>query len=126
MHSEENQKDTPYLKPAGGYCSISAMTLGLLWWSYSTGRLSLRAVRVGLGLFELRLRRAAFVWTEKKAGRGVPEFSPNYSASELAALCGLPVKRVRAALGELTGLGLLAEFSPETLRFARSLSELQL
>ena len=84
------------------------------------------AVRVGLALFEVRIRRAAFVWTEKKAGRGVPEFVPNFSASELASLCGLPEKRVRAALRELLELGILAEFSPSSIRFARSLSEVKL
>src|SRR4051795_6622326 len=113
-------------KPDGGYCSVSTLTLGLLWWAFTEGFLSLRAVRVGLALFEVRLRRLAFVWTEKKAGRGVPEFTANFSASELATLCGLPEKRVRAALRELLDLGLLAEFSPETIRFARSVSEVRL
>jgi hypothetical protein len=114
------------LKPDGGYCSISSVTFGLLWWCLSEGHITSWAVRVGLALFELRIRRAAFVWTEKKAGRGVPEFIPNYSPAELAALCGLPVKRVRSALRELLELGLLAEFSPEEVRFARTLSEVKL
>src|SRR4051812_41412222 len=100
-------------KPDGGYCSVSTLTLGLLWWAFTEGLLSLHAVRVGLGLFEVRIRRLAYIWTEKKAGRGVPEFIPHFSASELACLCGLPEKRVRAALRELLELGILAEFSPD-------------
>jgi hypothetical protein len=99
---------------------MSTLTVGLLWWSFTEGLLSSWAVRVGLGLFELRLRRKAYVWTERKAGRGTPEFVPNYTVAELARLCGLPTKRVNAALGELTGLGLLEEFSPTEVRFARS------
>lgn len=113
-------------KPEGGYCSVSSYTLGLLWWSLSEGLISSWAVRVGLALFELRIRRKAYIWSERKAGRGVPEFVPNYSAAELAALCGLPEKRVRAALRELLELGILAEFSPEAIRFARSLDEIKL
>ena len=113
-------------KPEGGYCSVSSATLGLLWWSLSEGLLSSWAVRVGLGLFELRLRRKAYIWTERKAGRGVREFVPHYSASELARLCGLPEKRARAALRELLELGVLAEFSPVSIRFACSLDEVKL
>ncbi len=113
-------------KPEGGYVQVSAYIIGLLWWALSEGLVSTRAVRVGLALFEVRIRRAAFVWTEKKAGRGVPVFAPRFSASELATLCGLPEKRVRSALRELQQFGLLAEFSPDAIRFARSLSELAL
>src|SRR5262245_3502541 len=112
MQTEENQGGTPRQKPEGGYCSVSAMTLGLLWWSLSTGRLSLRAVRVGLALQGLRLRRAAHAWAERKRGRRA-EFTPSFSVKELAGLCGLPPKRVKAALAELLGLGYLVEFSPE-------------
>ena len=90
------------------------------------GSLRLRGVRVGLALFELRIRRAAFIWTEKKEGRGVPEFTPNYSASELASLCGLPESRVRSALRELLELGILAEFSPDVDSLRPSLSEVKL
>lgn len=114
------------LKPDGGYVSISTVTFGLLWWCLSEGLVTSWAVRVGLALFELRIRRAAFVWTEKRRGGGAPEFVPNYSASELASLCGLPEKRVRSALRELSELGLLAEFSPTEIRFARSASEVRL
>lgn len=124
MKSQESKGNR--LKPDGGYVSISCLTIGLLWWCLSEGLITSWAVRVGLALFEVRIRRAAFVWTEKKRGRGAPEFAPNYSAAELASLCGLPEKRVRAALKELRELGLLAEFSPESIRFARSLSEVQL
>ena len=123
---KQSRRKLRVTKPEGGYVSISTLTVGLLWWAFTEGLLSLRAVRVGLALFELRIRRAAFVWTEKKAGRGVPEFIPNYSASELASLCGLPETRVRAALRELLELGILAEFSPTSIRFARSLSEVKL
>lgn len=126
MNSQKSEGDTPLAKPEGGYVSISVATLGLLWWSLSEGLITSWAVRVGLALFELRIRRAAFVWTEKKAGRGAPEFVPNYSAAELASLCGLPEKRVRSALRELLELGLLAEFSPEVIRFARSVAEVRL
>jgi hypothetical protein len=112
-------------KPDGGYVSISTLTLGLLWWAFSEGLLSLRAVRVGLALFEVRLRRLAYVRTERKAGRR-PEFTPRFSVSELASLCGLPEARARAALRELIELGLLAEFSETSIRFARSLSEVRL
>jgi len=125
MKSQTVPEGAPRTKPDGGYVSISTLTVGLIWWSFTEGLLSLRGVRVGLALFELRIRRAAFVWTEKKAGRGVPEFSAHFSASELATLCGLPASRVRSALRELLGLGILAEFSPEAIRFAR-LSEVKL
>jgi hypothetical protein len=114
------------LKPQGGYCSVSSLTIGILWWSLSEGLISSWAVRVGLALFEQRLRRAAFIWTEKKAGRGVPEFTPRFLASELATLCGLPEKRVRSALAELIELGLLQEFSEAAIRFAPSVSEMSL
>jgi len=124
MKSQESKGNR--LKPDGGYVSIASVTMGLLWWSLSEGLLTSWAVRVGLALFEVRIRRAAFVWTEKKRGREAPEFAPNYSAAELASLCGLPEKRVRSALRELLELGLLAEFSPTEIRFARSLSEVQL
>src|SRR4051812_37596409 len=126
MQYQKIRGETPLAKPEGGYVSISTLTVGLLWWAFTEGLLSLRAVRVGLALFEVRIRRAAFVWTEKKAGRGAPEFVPNFSAAELAPLCGLPVKRVNASLRELLDLGLLAEFSPTSIRFARSPSEIQL
>jgi hypothetical protein len=112
-------------KPDGGYCSISTLTLGLLWWAFSEGLLSLRAVRVGLALFEVRLERLTYIRKERKAGR-VPEFTPRFTAAELASLCGLPEARVRAALRELLELGLLAEFSESSIRFARSLSEVRL
>lgn len=124
--ASKGPKDGHRLKPDGGYVSISTVTLGLLWWSLSERLITSWAVRVGLALFELRIRRAAFVWTEKKAGRGAPDFAPNFSAAELASLCGLPVKRVRSALRELLDLGILAEFSPEVIRFAGSASEVKL
>src|SRR3954470_9384330 len=108
MKSQTVLKEAPRTKPDGGYVSISTLTVGLLWWAFTQGLLSLRGVRVGLALFELRIRRAAFAWPEKKAGRGVPEFSPNFSASELASLCGLPASCVRSALRELLELGILA------------------
>src|SRR3954451_3203339 len=126
MKSQTVPEEAPRTKPEGGYVSISTLTMGLLWWAFTEGLLSLRGVRVGLALFELRIRRAAFIWTEKKAGRGAPEFVPNFSASELASLCGLPVCRARSALRELLELGLLAEFSPECIRFARSLDQVKL
>jgi hypothetical protein len=125
MHQEKHRGESAPAKPAGGYIAISTVTLGLLWWSYSTTRLSLRALRVGLALFELKVRRAAYVWSEKKQGR-VPEFTPRYSTKELADYCGLPQKRVKAALQELHTLGLLAEFSAERIAFARSIGELTL
>src|SRR5512135_943835 len=107
-------------KPEGGYCSISVLTLGLLWWAYTKGLLTLRAVRVGLALFELRIRRAAYIWTEKRRGNKAPDFTPCYSTKELGDYCGLPEKRVKAALAELQSLGLLAEFSESTILFASS------
>lgn len=122
----ENKEDSgSRLKPEGGYVQLSANTLALLWWGYSQGRLSLRAVRVGLALYELRIRRRAYLWTERKQGRA-PELTPNYSARELATLCGLPLKRAKAALDELSALGLLAQFSPEGFVFASSFEELEL
>src|SRR5512135_2125694 len=113
-------------KPEGGYCSISVLTIGLLWWSYTKGLLTLRAVRVGLALFELRIRRAAYVWTEKRRGNKAPDFSPRYSAKEVGDYCGLPEKRVKAALAELQGLGLLVEFSESSILLAPSLEALAL
>ena len=113
-------------KPDGGYCSISVLTIGLLWWAYTKGLLTLRAVRVGLALFELRIRRDAYVWTEKRRGNPVPDFTPRYSAKEFGDYCGLPDKRAKAALAELQGLGLLAEFSESSIRFAASLEALAL
>src|SRR5512143_3169447 len=113
-------------KPDGGYCSIPVLTLGLLWWAYTQGLLTLRAVRVGLALFELRIRRAAHIWTEKRRGNKTPDFSPHYSTKELGDYCGLPDKRAKAALGELQSLGLVAEFSEARIAFASSLDALAL
>lgn len=126
MQSQTHPEDAPLTKPEGGYVSIASVTIGLLWWSLSEGLITSWAVRVGLALFEVRIRRSAYIWSEKRKGRGAPEFVPSYSADELASLCGLPLKRVRAALKELLGLGLLAEFSPTEIRFARSVSEVRL
>jgi hypothetical protein len=111
-------------KPEGGYVQISTLTLGVLWWSRSEGLLSLRAVRVGLALFELRIRRDAETWRLKKR-RAHPKFTPRYTPKELGDLCGLPEKRARAALKELLALGLLAEFAPERIRFASSLADVR-
>ena len=120
-------KEVPKLaKPDGGYCSISVLTIGLLWWSYTKGILTLRAVRVGLALFELRIRRAAYIWTEKRRGNKVPDFIPRYSAKEVGDYCGLPEKRAKAALAELQSLGLLAEFTESSILFASSLESLAL
>ena len=113
-------------KPDGGYCSIPVLTIGLLWWAYTKGLLTLRAVRVGLALFELRIRRAAYIWTEKRRGNKVPDFSPRYSAKELGDYCGLPEKRAKAALAELQSLGLLTEFTESSILFASSLESLAL
>src|SRR5512147_2918529 len=113
-------------KPEGGYCSISVLTLGLLWWAYTQGLLTLRAVRVGLALFEIRIRRVAYVWTEKRRGNKVPDFTPRYSTKELGDYCGLPDKRANAALAELQRLGLLAEFSEARIAFAPSLDAVAL
>src|SRR5512144_3189110 len=113
-------------KPAGGYCSIPVLTLGLLWWAYTQGLLTLRAVRVGLALFELRIRRAAYTWTEKRRGNNVSDFSPRYSTKELGDYCGLPDKRAKAALAELRALGLLTEFTEARIAFASSLDALAL
>jgi hypothetical protein len=113
-------------KPDGGYCSISVLTLGLLWWAYTKGLLTLRAVRVGLALFELRIRRAAYIWTEKRRGNKAPDFIPRYSTKELGDYCGLPDKRAKAALAELQSLGLVAEFSESRIMFASSLESLAL
>src|SRR5512147_872044 len=113
-------------KPEGGYCSISVLTIGLLWWAYTKGLLTLRAVRVGLALFELRIRRAAYIWTEKRRGNKAPDFTPRYSTKELGDYCGLPEKRAKAALAELQRLGLLSEFSETQITFARSLNSLAL
>ena len=79
----QTQEVPKLAKPEGGYCSIPVLTLGLLWWAYTKGLLTLRAVRVGLALFELRIRRAAYVWTEKRRGNKTPDFSPRYSAKEI-------------------------------------------
>src|SRR4051812_6626672 len=124
MKSQTVLGGAPRTKPQSGYVSVPSHALVLLW-AFTQGLLSLPGGRVGLALFELRIRRAAYVWTEKKAGRGVPDFIPNFSSSELACLCGLPESRVRSALRELLELGILAEFSPESIRFAR-LSEVKL
>src|SRR4051812_621334 len=120
MKSQTSRGDTPLRKPDGGYVSISTLTVGLLWWAFSEGLLSLRGIRVGLAMFKVRILRLTYVRTEGKAGRGAPEFTPRFTASELPSLCGLPEGRVRAALRELIELGLLAELSECSLRFARS------
>jgi hypothetical protein len=113
-------------KPLGGYIQISILTIGLLWWAYTKGLLTLRAVRVGLALFELRIRRAAYLWTEKRRGNQVPDFIPRYSAKEVGDYCGLPEKRAKAALAELQSLGLLVEFTESSILFASSLESLAL
>jgi hypothetical protein len=86
---------------------------------------SLRAVRVALALHELKIRRDAHAWTEKKQGR-TSDFTPRYSAKELGKLLGLPEKKAKAALRELLALGLLAEFSETKIAFARALEDLSL
>ena len=113
-------------KPDGGYVQISTLVLGLLWWAYTKGLLTLRAVRVGLALFELRIRRAAYIWTEKRRGNKVPDFTPRYSTKELGDYCGLPEKRAKAALAELQSLGLVTEFTESRIAFASSLEALAL
>ena len=113
------------LKPEGGYVQVSATIIGLLWWSYNAGLLSSRAVRVGLALPEMRIRRAAYRWSERKKGNA-PEFTPCYSVAELADYCGLPAKRVRAALRELLALRVLDEFTPAGFAFAKSLETVDL
>jgi hypothetical protein len=122
----QTQEVPKLAKPEGGYCSIAVLTLGLLWWAYSKGLLTLRAVRVGLALFELRIRRAAYLWTEKRRGNAVQDLSPRYSTKELADYCGLPEKRAKAALAELQSLGLLTEFTESRIAFAPSLQALAL
>src|SRR5512147_1642387 len=122
----QTQEVPKLAKPEGGYCSISVLTLGLLWWAYTKGLLTLRAVRVGLALFELRIRRAAYIWTEKRRGQKIPDFTPRYSTKELGDYCGLPEKRAKAALAELKSLGLLAEFLEARIAFAPSLDALTL
>lgn len=114
------------VKPDGGYIHVSTFRFGLAWWCHLQGTLSLRAVRILLALHELGIERSAYVWTEKKRGRGVPEFTPRFSIEELASFCGLPIKRARAALNELLDIGLLAEFAPERIAFARTIDELTL
>src|SRR5512135_3358431 len=113
-------------KPLGGYIQISTLTIGLLWWAYGQGLLTLRAVRVGLALFELRIRRAAYLWTERRRGHTTIDFSPRYSTKELGDYCGLPEKRAKAALAELQHLGLVTEFSEARIAFAQSLGALTL
>src|SRR5512135_725909 len=122
----QTQEVPKLAKPEGGYCSISVLTLGLLWWAYTKGLLTLRAVRVGLALFELRIRRAAYVWTEKRRGNQVPDFIPRYSPKELGDYCGLPEKRAKAALAELQRLRLLVEFSESSILIASSPESLAL
>lgn len=112
-------------KPEGGYVQISTVGLGLLTWCHKEGLLSLRAMRAGLALYELRTRRRIDAVVKRKQGRGEPTPS-HYSTKELGKLCGLPTKRAATALGELLGLGFLAEFSPAKVRFASSLSDLSL
>lgn len=113
-------------KPEGGYVHVSTFRFGIAWWCYLQGKLTIRAVRVLLALHELGIRRAAYGWTEKKRGRGVPEFTPRFAVRELAEFCGLPEKRAKSALNELLSLGLVAEFSAERIAFARSIDELTL
>jgi hypothetical protein len=113
-------------KPDGGYIQISTLALGSLWWAYTKGLLTLRAVRVGLALFELRIRRAAYIWTEKRRGNQVPDFIPRYSTKEVGDYCGLPDKRAKAALAELQSLGLVTEFTESRIAFASSLEALAL
>src|SRR4051794_7907553 len=113
-------------KPDGGDGQVSTLTIGGLWWCYSQGLISLRAVRVGLALFELRIRRSAYLWTEKKHGRPIPEVTPDYTTKEIADYCGLPEKRAKATLQELITLGLVVEFAPTCILFARSPAELAL
>src|SRR5512135_2550536 len=120
-------KEVPKLaKPEGGYCSIPVLTIGLLWWADTKGLLTLRAVRVGLALFELRIRRAAYLWTEKRRGNKVPDFTPRYATKELGDYCGLPEKRAKAALAELQSLGIVTEFTASRIAFASSLEALAL
>ena len=122
----QTERGSALSKPDGGYVQISTLVLGLLWWAHTTGRLSLRAVRVGLALFELRIRRAAYIWTEKRRGNPAPDFTPRYSTKELGDYCGLPEKRAKAALAELQSLGLVTEFTEARIAFASSLEALAL
>jgi hypothetical protein len=124
---ERKESDRPDVsrKPVGGYIEVSTIAIGILWWCYSEGLLSLRAVRVCLALLELRLRRVIHVLAERKQGRR-PKRDPKYTVSELADFCGLPQKRARAALSELETLGLVAEFSETRIIFSRSLTALAL
>jgi hypothetical protein len=125
MQSRIHRGEPPLKKPDGGFVSISTLTLGLLWWAFAEGLLSLRSVRVGLALVEVWKRRETYIRTERKAGR-LPKFTPRFTPSELASLCDLTEPRTRKALRELTDLGVLAEFSETSIRFARSVSEVRL
>lgn len=126
MAYELKEPSSHRVKPDGGYIHVSTFRFGLAWWCHLQGMLSLRAVRILLALHELGIQRSAYVWTEKKRGGGVPEFTPRFSIEELASFCGLPIKRARAALNELLDIGLLAEFAPERITFARAIDELTL
>jgi hypothetical protein len=113
------------VKPDGGYVHVSTFRIGIVWWCYLAGTLSLRAVRAFLALQEMGIERATYVRTERKQGRGVPEFTPRFGVWELAKHCGLPEKRARDALNELLALGLVTEFG-EQIRYASSIAELTL
>jgi hypothetical protein len=126
MQSQTIPGDTPQTKPEGGFVEVSTFIIGLLWWAYSKGLISLRAVRVGLALFELRIRRAAYVWTERKQNDRTPDFIPRYTVHEIADFVGLPPKKARAALAELLRLGIVAEFDETLILFPRSLDSVHL
>ena len=79
------KRDPTLRKPLGGYVQVSTQILGLLAWSYSEGLLSLRGVRVGLALFELRIRRAVHALIERRKGR-TGDFTPRLSTKELEHL----------------------------------------
>jgi hypothetical protein len=122
IDSETDHRD----KPDGGYVHVSTFRFGIAWWAYLQGKISIRAVRVLLALHELIIRRSAHIWSEKKQGNRVQDFTPHYSTLELAKLCGLPEKKARVALNELLNLGLVTEFSSERILFAQSFADLDL
>src|SRR6187200_2944721 len=103
--SQTIRGDASSTKPDGGYVQVSAFVLGVLWWAYSEKLLSLRAVRVGLALFEIRIRRAVHALIERRKGNP-SELHRKFTTKELGGLCGLPTKRAAAALKELLELGI--------------------
>ena len=88
MPSEIIRGDSTLSKPEGGYCSISALTIGLLWWAYTRGGSA--SERSGSVLPSMSYGSVGPFSPGPSRKGNRPEFTPRFTTKELGDFCGLP------------------------------------